>query len=429
MDASNKLKFDTMSEAELEPVLKLLQGGNPDVIALKEGISKEQLLKIRDDLLTQAERERAKAIDVPSNNVGRNAPCPCGSEKKYKHCCLSKHKAADQTKNMTQANNFIKKERAQEKLIKQIEKAFGLVASGKYNQAIHLALKLIKVYPNEDRLHDIAATGYLYAGECEKAIEICKCRLKVAESKKAYFIKHGRYRDAEIDKPALSYYYPPITWLQKYWIALKAKDYQALYPAVPNPKIVALVNKLQTADDPDQFPAKHSQGLELRGLIRQLQLVARRGVIGAGIGLAGPLARCRLRLAGFNGLLRRSPAVSIDFDAHFTPSLVTRFLYRPTFDGLDTAGVSREVHSENRRLRTTAQFNTSTSPLPVTMPETTRPELRFSTGILSPRPPSASALPRIETLSPLIDATIETDFPRLTNCSRLKRPACRVWPA
>ncbi|MGD8980201.1 MAG: SEC-C domain-containing protein [Desulfobacterales bacterium] len=264
MDASNKLKFDTMSEAELEPVLKLLQGGNPDVIALKEGISKEQLLKIRDDLLTQAERERAKAIDVPSNNVGRNAPCPCGSEKKYKHCCLSKHKAADQTKNMTQANNFIKKERAQEKLIKQIEKAFGLVGSVKYNQAIHLALKLIKVYPNEDRLHDIAATGYLYAGECEKAIEICKCRLKVAESEKAYFIKHGRYRDAEIDNPTLSYYYPPLTWLQKYWIALKTKDYQALYPIKENTKLVALVKKLQTADNQNQFPKKHSQGLELR---------------------------------------------------------------------------------------------------------------------------------------------------------------------
>lgn len=81
MGVSNKLKFDTMSEAELEPVLKLLQGGNPDVIALKAGISKEQLFEIRDDLLAQAERERAKAIDVPSNNVGRNAPALAAPEK------------------------------------------------------------------------------------------------------------------------------------------------------------------------------------------------------------------------------------------------------------------------------------------------------------------------------------------------------------
>ena len=26
--------------------------------------------------------------------VGRNAPCPCGSGKKYKKCCLDKDKAA-----------------------------------------------------------------------------------------------------------------------------------------------------------------------------------------------------------------------------------------------------------------------------------------------------------------------------------------------
>ena len=264
MDASNNLKFDTMSEEELAPVLKLFQGGNPDVIALEAGISKEQLFKIRDDLLAQAERERANAIDVPSNNVGRNAPCPCGSGKKYKYCCLSKHEAADQAKDMIQENNLEKKKRAQKKLVQQIEKAFGLMSSEKYNQAINFALKLIKVYPNEDRLHDIAATSYLYAGEYEKAIGICKCRLKVAESEKAYFIEHGRYRDAEIDTPALSYYYPPLTWLQKYWIALKTKAYQILYPVTEDSKLVALVKKLQTADDQKLFPEKYSQGLELR---------------------------------------------------------------------------------------------------------------------------------------------------------------------
>ena len=26
----------------------------------------------------------------PSKKVGRNAPCPCGSGKKYKKCCLIK---------------------------------------------------------------------------------------------------------------------------------------------------------------------------------------------------------------------------------------------------------------------------------------------------------------------------------------------------
>jgi hypothetical protein len=33
----------------------------------------------------------------PSNSLGRNEPCHCGSGKKYKQCCLSKDEAAERT--------------------------------------------------------------------------------------------------------------------------------------------------------------------------------------------------------------------------------------------------------------------------------------------------------------------------------------------
>jgi len=264
MSISNKLQYDTMSEAELEPVLELLEGGDPNVIALKAGITKEQLFRMRDDLLSQAERKRAELTDVPSEKIGRNEPCPCGSGKKYKHCCLGKHEAAMRTKDTERAENLRADEKEQEQLVQHIEKAFTLLGSQQYPEAIRFALKLTKLYPNEDRLHDIVATSHLYSGECEDAIKICKQRLEVARSEKDYFIEHGRYRDAEIDKPALSYYYPPLTWMQKYWIALKAKDYRELYPVVKKPKINALIKKLQTADDTNRFSEKHSNGLELR---------------------------------------------------------------------------------------------------------------------------------------------------------------------
>jgi tetratricopeptide (TPR) repeat protein len=260
MRNSSKMKFNTLSEAEFEPVLKLLQGGDPEVIARHAGITREELLKMRDDLLAQAERERAKAVAPPPGKVGRNEPCPCGSGKKYKQCCLEKHEAA----NHTNDTDLKAKQKEQERLIKRIEKAFGLLGSRQYDEAIRFASKVIQQYPNEDRLHDIIATSHLYAGDCQKAIEICRQRLNVAESEKSFFIEHGRYRDAEIDKPPLSYYYPPLTWLQKYWIALKAKDYEAMYPVKENKNILALVQRLQTADDPDLFPEKNSQGFELR---------------------------------------------------------------------------------------------------------------------------------------------------------------------
>ena len=90
MTADNRVKFDTMSEADLEPVLELLQGGNPNAIARKSGITKKHLFRIQDDLLAQVERERAKATDAPPKKIGRNAPCPCGSGLKYKRCHMRK---------------------------------------------------------------------------------------------------------------------------------------------------------------------------------------------------------------------------------------------------------------------------------------------------------------------------------------------------
>ncbi len=45
---SNRLQSNMLSEAEFEPILQLLQGGDPDVIAQHAGITKEQPKKIFD---------------------------------------------------------------------------------------------------------------------------------------------------------------------------------------------------------------------------------------------------------------------------------------------------------------------------------------------------------------------------------------------
>jgi len=129
MSISNKLKFEAMTEAELDPVLQLLQGGNPETIALKAGITREQLFQMRDDLLSQAERKRAELTDVKSDKIGRNEPCPCGSGKKYKHCCLGKHEAAKRMNQMEPKKDLQAKEKEQEQLIRHIEKAFSLLGS------------------------------------------------------------------------------------------------------------------------------------------------------------------------------------------------------------------------------------------------------------------------------------------------------------
>ena len=54
-----------------------------------EGLSTEQINKLRDkaDMLRQS---RIKKALESSGKIGRNESCPCGSGKKYKHCCLNR---------------------------------------------------------------------------------------------------------------------------------------------------------------------------------------------------------------------------------------------------------------------------------------------------------------------------------------------------
>jgi len=37
----------------------------------------------------EANRARSQRLENPFNGVGRNDPCPCGSGKKFKKCCLA----------------------------------------------------------------------------------------------------------------------------------------------------------------------------------------------------------------------------------------------------------------------------------------------------------------------------------------------------
>lgn len=232
--------IDTLSEAEIQPVLELLRGGDAAEIARRSGIDETRLRRLRDELISQASRQRAEAArqGKTGKQVGRNDPCPCGSGKKYKHCCMDADlQAARQTAPDPDDEPSAQRQQEQEHLARDIDKTFTLIRSTHYKEAIAAASKLMGRYPNEDRLHDIVATAHLYAGNFDAATAICRQRLASAEREKAYFVAHGRYRDADIDQPALSYYYPPLTWLQKYWVALKAAQYHAGLPARPDPKI------------------------------------------------------------------------------------------------------------------------------------------------------------------------------------------------
>ena len=48
-----------------------------------------------------------------SNTLGRNAPCHCGSGKKYKQCCLAKDEAAERAARAKAAEKAEKADKAE----------------------------------------------------------------------------------------------------------------------------------------------------------------------------------------------------------------------------------------------------------------------------------------------------------------------------
>lgn len=70
----------------------------------EENVSEE---KDFEKLIRMLEREGDKS--VRKTKIGRNDPCPCGSGKKYKHCCLNKPKAAiDLIENPEERSKWLK---------------------------------------------------------------------------------------------------------------------------------------------------------------------------------------------------------------------------------------------------------------------------------------------------------------------------------
>jgi tetratricopeptide (TPR) repeat protein len=97
--------------------------------------------------------------------TGRNDPCPCGSAKKYKHCCLEKDQAAEHAKFASAAAAAAAAEAAKQEEIQDRIKALDethelaaasnavieLIDAGKLDEAEQAARELLVRYPD---VHD-----------------------------------------------------------------------------------------------------------------------------------------------------------------------------------------------------------------------------------------------------------------------------------
>jgi hypothetical protein len=245
-----------------DAILQVVEGGNPEEIAHNVGMTPEQLIALSDSFVRQTYQQSLLG-EAADRKIGRNEPCPCNSGKKYKKCCLRRH---EKIKELLRGSvDFQEPEAEEEGPPEYVIKGFDLLAANKHQEAVSYASNLLASYPEDDRIYDTLTTAYQATSQHDEAIAICRNRWEVAREEKSFFIEHGHHKRLPQDETGPpSHFYAPETWLEKYWIALKAKEYSDLLPETQDPEISSLIAELQTANDLKLFPEQQEKGLEQR---------------------------------------------------------------------------------------------------------------------------------------------------------------------
>ena len=249
----------------LQPVYELIQGADPDLVCIKYGISRTQLDKMT-SAYQASRREAAVAGCFTASKTNRNDPCPCGSGKKYKKCCLPGHEEARKLIPKEQLQQMEERARAREKLEKDVRKGFELIFSLDYERAAQYARKHLDLYPEDDRFHDILLNTGFALGDYDAAFQIARKRWQTSVEEKLFFQENGYHKREGMDHDRHVHFYSPSTWLEKFWVAQRARAWRELYPAQPGSETAKLVEKLRAANDLKRFPAKQEEGFEARRL-------------------------------------------------------------------------------------------------------------------------------------------------------------------
>lgn len=254
-------KIDTMPSPSFEPVYDFLRGEPAENVCLRYGIGKKELERRLAEYQQWARRAGAME-NLPGEKMSRNDPCPCGSGKKYKKCCLPIH---EEIKKTVPKEHWMKKEekaRQKKKLDRDVQRGFDMLLSLNFRKAENFAAKLLKEFPEDDRLHDILMTACLAKEQYDQALVIARKRWQVSLEEKDYYQEHGRHKREQNDQ--VVHFYSPSTWLEKFWIAQRACTYRDEFPKKDHPLLKALTSELLSANDATRYPQKDEEGYRAR---------------------------------------------------------------------------------------------------------------------------------------------------------------------
>ena len=113
--------------------------------------------------------------------IGRNAPCPCGSGKKYKKCCLSPQKV--------KRPSSVKKQRfipVYTELDQLSNSVVDLINENKLDEAEAVSRELLTEYPDQIDGFNRLAMVYEARGEIRKAAEHYRKAYRFAMSNEGF---------------------------------------------------------------------------------------------------------------------------------------------------------------------------------------------------------------------------------------------------
>lgn len=252
-----------INEDHVSLLNQLLAGEDPAEVAKKGNMTVQELIALKDYLLEYFSQQE-DLLKAQTKRAGRNDPCPCGSGKKYKKCCMDKE-TDDFSSSIEQIDieEKLKAERERE-VAQSVQQGFTLLGEGLYVQLLELCKQILKKHPHEDRLYDLQQLAYLYTNMPEAAEKICRSRWLLA-LKDFEFIKEHGYQPRERDAIApASAGFPPTAWLSKYFIAKRAAAFKKALPQPQSPEMRKLIAELKSADDMVKFPEKQQEGLTVR---------------------------------------------------------------------------------------------------------------------------------------------------------------------
>lgn len=251
-------------KSPLQPVVEVLQGGNPDLISARYGITRAELDRRVQEYLNSRRQMALADHFFEHRQVGRNEPCPCGSGKKYKKCCLPKYEEAKKHIPQDKLQRMEQLVKQRDDLEKDVKKGFDLLFSQNFQKAQKFALNLLESFPEDDRVHDILVSTCLALGDYENAFRTARRRWQIAVEEKEFYQENGYHKREGLEKDKIVNFYSPSTWLEKFWIAQRARFYSKEFPQEAGSDIPNLVEKLKIANDLKRFSGKQEDGYERR---------------------------------------------------------------------------------------------------------------------------------------------------------------------